>query len=212
MPRGSVDLAQVRVAEVEVTAETVMVPGSVGGVPDAPASGWCTTPMPVMTTMTTITPMNFRTLNHPAPCTTTCHGKPCPRATVWVQGSTGNLVGATLPLRRETATDGEIRARLPTEVHWLGLEQPARRDVFFGPTRWPGQGVPRGSGVRHGHDRLVQGDPTGRPVELGRPEAEDAAVGGDEPVARSVRRRRHADDRLSEVDSTGGAEERCATE
>ena len=66
MPRGPVEATQVRVAEAEVTAETVMVPGWVGGVPDATASGGRTITTPVMATMTTtMMPESFRTLS---PC------------------------------------------------------------------------------------------------------------------------------------------------
>ena len=47
----------------------------------------------------------------------------------------------------------------------------------------------------------------GRAVEGGVTEGEDAAVGGDEPVALAVGRGRHADDRLVEGDGTGRAVE-----
>ena len=51
--------------------------------------------------------------------------------------------------------------------------------------------------------RMLPVDPKNRAVA----EAEDAAVGGDQPVAGAVGRRRHADDRLVQVLAAHGAEE-----
>ena len=49
----------------------------------------------------------------------------------------------------------------------------------------------------------------GRPVEGGRAEIEDAAVGRHEPVPVAAGARRHAVDRLVEPDGAGRARERC---
>ena len=50
--------------------------------------------------------------------------------------------------------------------------------------------------------RPVETDGAGRPEEVGVAEAEDAAVGRDQPVPAAVRRRLHADDRLDEENRT----------
>src|ERR1700722_13615412 len=56
----------------------------------------------------------------------------------------------------------------------------------------------RPGGRRHPDDRLVQGLPAHRAVELGRTEGEQAAVTGDFPVAMACGRGGHADHRLVE--------------
>src|SRR5439155_10557555 len=65
---------------------------------------------------------------------------------------------------------------------------------------------PQPSDPRCADDRLVEGDAPGGAEEAGVAEAEDPAVGGDEPVALSGGAGGSSHDRLVEGDALGGAE------
>ena len=62
----------------------------------------------------------------------------------------------------------------------------------------------------HADDRLVEPEAAGAAVELRVAVGEDAAVGGHQPVAAAVGRRRHADHGLVQTDAPRAAVE-CAS-
>src|SRR5229473_2140165 len=63
------------------------------------------------------------------------------------------------------------------------------------------------SSAGHTDDRLAEAERPGGAEEARVAEGEDAAVGGDEPVALRVGGGGHAPDRLAEAERPGGAEE-----
>ena len=68
---------------------------------------------------------------------------------------------------------------------------------------WPAPPCRAGAPSAHGDDGRVERQATRRAVEDGIAVAEDATVGGHQPVAPAVGRAQHADDRLVEGDGTG---------
>src|SRR5580704_18404260 len=120
-----------------------------------------------------------------------------------------SVITSTWPARRRRTSVGEgaIRQGLCDVARRQTTRRPNAPEGSAGLRRAAAGGRRRSgaSGPGDGDDRLVERLATPGAVELLAPEAEDAPVGGDEAVPRTVAGRLHADDGLIEVDASGRA-------